>query len=562
MTARSNGNSHDDGSAAGDTPPEPVTSSDLHPAIDPRDPLVHSEAPVPREAPPRDIDARVDYDVATGPPDVIELTDHAATEPPPPPSDVTEPFDPPLQIDPPPPIEDATEESDIPPTEASGTSATSQETGDSSPDDSPDPEPASDATAAAAGTPVGKASSMLSRLTARFRFGKPSKENEEARTTSPDGRPWEPTDPASQAGLAGGLIRAREGFRGFLDPRLHTPDLIPHRRFAGVSALIVLLLLLANSGGLALILLSCVAPILILMTVLQHDVFEKESNLLVAGVTAAGAVVGIVLTALASLLQASQWFDEGQLNFGASGFSGAFGEEAGGAPVLTWLLLAFVFPAVTIVSIAGLPILMRRWPQFRNEVMDGMILASATAAGYAIGATVVYWWPMISDPGPHGEINEWTLRIVGVALLRPMVLTLCGALIGAGVWRYTMAGSNPAAALPTAAGVLGIVLVSVGSVQLQASGAWPELLWTALVLAAVFVLYRGALDGAIETDRKALGERAERVVCPTCRRVTPAGAFCAHCGARLGGEDAIPTPATADLGDTVEETAGVAESQP
>src|SRR5690606_21016452 len=128
--------------------------------------------------------------------------------------------------------------------------------------------------------------------------------------------------------------------------------------------------------------LSAIVPVLILITLTQHDVFEKESNLVVAGVAVVGAVAGIVISALASWIQGEQWFDTGKLNYGAGGFSGRFGETAGSAPIVVWLLGGVLFPLVCVAVIGGAPVAMQRFPQFRNEAMDAVILGGAVAAGY------------------------------------------------------------------------------------------------------------------------------------------------------------------------------------
>lgn len=244
-------------------------------------------------------------------------------------------------------------------------------------------------------------------------------------------------------------------------------------------------------------------------------------------------MVGIVLSLLSTWIQVSQWFDTGVLNFGAAGFGGRFADEAGSAPFIVWSLVGLVMPAVAIAGIAGIPIGMRRWPQFRNEIMDGMILTGASAAGFSIGACVVYWWPMIAEPGPQTNVSDWTLSIIGVAILRSAVITLCGAMIGAGIWRYMITPATSVIVLPAVGGVVGYLLLTFGSIQLQATGNWPEFLWIALLLAAVFVLYRRVLDRAVIADRRALGGNLGRLVCPSCHKVTPAGAFCARCGKPL-----------------------------
>jgi hypothetical protein len=308
---------------------------------------------------------------------------------------------------------------------------------------------------------------------------------------------------------------------------------VPHRWIAAVGLGLVLVFLLGNSGGLALIALASLGPLLILVTLTQHDVFEKESSLVIAGVAVVGGIAGIILSALASWVQGEQWFDTGVLNYGAGGFGGRFADRAGSAPAVVWLLVGLAIPALALLTFGGVPIALRRWPQFRNEVMDGAILGGACAAGFAIGSAIVYWWPMVAGSGPLTSVSDWTISILGVALVRPVVITLCGAMIGAGIWRY-MIRKSLVVALPAAiGGIGGYLLLTFGSIQLQASGIWAEFLWTLLVLAAVFTVYRKVLDQAVADDRRALGDERSRIVCRACHKVTPAGQFCAHCGEAL-----------------------------
>jgi len=500
------------------------TGQDLHPAIDPREPPAAADDAPLHEAPPLDVDERAessgDHDV----PDVIELSEH-------------------IDVDEQPAIEES------PTSDESGEPPAIDPDDEHEPDPASEPEPDSEPlheessaapepfTRNAREKPLAKASTMIAGVASRIGLGK-------LLDTTEDTVGGQPRDPGqsfppgrSKTGIAGAMARAGDGVREYIDPRLHMFSTIPHRRLMAAAAVIVLLCLLANSGGLALIALSSIVPILILITLTQHDVFEKESNLLIALVCAAGAVVGIVLSTLASWVHASRWFDEGVLNFGAAGFGGRFADAAGPAPWPVWLLVGLVIPAVSIAGFAGIPIAMRRWPQFRNEVMDGVILTGASAAGFSIGASLVYWWPMIADTGPQTNVSDWTLSTLGVALLRPIVVTLCGAMIGAGIWRYMIATHASALVLPATGGVVGYLLLTFGSIQLQPSGNWPEFLWTLLVVAAVFVLYRRVLDQAVATDRLALGTDNKRIVCPACHKVTPVGAFCSICGHPLSNQD-------------------------
>jgi hypothetical protein len=384
---------------------------------------------------------------------------------------------------------------------------------------SPEP-PASEAAGATAA-----ASGFLGGLKERFRaIGSGNKEAE----VGPGDRP-EP----EQAATASRSTRMANAVRGYFDPRLSQYATRPHRWVLGVSAVVILLSLLAGSGGLALVMLSVIAPLLIVISLTQLDVFEKESNLIVAGVIAAGAVTGIVLGAIASWIQGEQWFDTGKLNFGAGGFSGPFADIAGSPPVVVWLVSGVVLGAVGTAAIGGAAVALRRFPQFRNEAMDSVIIGGAAAAGFVIGLSLVYWWPMVGDPGPVTSVQDWTLRIIGVGILRPAAFTLCGALLGFGVWLYATNRSFSVAGVPALLGGLGLFLLSLVPTTLQASGAWSEVIVTAILFAVAFPAYRFALDNAIAIDRQALGDEGNRIVCPACGKVTPLGDFCAHCGQRL-----------------------------
>ncbi len=520
----------------------PGDEQDLHPAIDHRESVQPSDSGDELGPPPLDIDERAEASGSHTAPDVIELSEHV---------DVAGEHNLPgagLPVDS--PVEPPAETADpgitggSEPVLHTGDDATDADGDPASPEAQPDfiddvEDPLGNVTTEAGGSvppdgdpvdepPPGsvsaKASSRFAGMASRLGFGKQPGTAGDAG----DGRGEDPKSGPARSGS-----RLAEGIRSYLDPRLHMFSTIPHRRVMATGIVLALVSLLANSGGLALIVLSAIVPVLIVITLTQHDVFEKESNLLIAAVGVGGAIVGIVLSLLSAWIQWSQWFDTGVLNFGAAGFGGRFADEAGSAPFIVWFMVGLVVPVVALAGIAGIPIAMRRWPQFRNEVMDGMILTGASAAGFSIGASIVYWWPMIADPGPQTNVSDWTLSIIGVTILRTSVITLCGAMIGAGIWRYMITPAASVIVLPAVGGAIGYVLLTFGSIQFQAAGNWPELLWIALLLAVVFVVYRRVLDQAVMTDRRALGGDLGRLVCPSCHRVTPPGAFCARCGKPL-----------------------------
>jgi len=592
MTSNSDGKQRDHAPAPDpDRDRETVDENqDLHPAIDPREPPEAKDDSSHPEAPPLDVDDRDHSAGHPHSPDVIELSGHTDSYAQSPPEDVmtidkgevptdadgdltgVDPVQPRVGMD----DENGTRSTlrheswkavdtgdDVPdsdsgsgvageedtrspdPATPPNASDTVDETLDSSsvPTDPEQHDPGASQEPAgepSSEEPMAKASALFSGAASRLGLGKLLKTSEDSAGAAASVPPQSADSSGSpRTGIPGSLSRLGDGVRAYVDPRLHMFSTVPHRRLVAVSGILTLLCLVANSGGLALIVLSSSVPILILITLTQHDVFEKESNFLIAAVCAAGTAIGIIVSAIASWIHGSQWYNEGVLNFGAAGFGGRFADAAGPSPWIVWLLAGLIIPAVSIAAFAGVPIAMRRWPRFRNEVMDGVILTGASAAGLSIGASLVYWWPMIADSGPQANVSDWTLSILGVAFLRPIVVTLCGAMIGAGVWRYMIATNTSVIVLPAIGGVVGYLLLTFGSIQIQPSGAWPEFLWTLLVAVAVFVLYRRVLDQAVATDRLALGAPNARIVCSACHKVTPVGTFCASCGAALNGKTTI-----------------------
>lgn len=329
--------------------------------------------------------------------------------------------------------------------------------------------------------------------------------------------------------------------RDLVDPPRHVVSTWPHAITFGGGALLVMLSLLSNSAGMALVIACAIVPVLILLTLNQRDVFESESPLVLAAVTIAGGVAGIIVGWLGKIVVAADWFDTGVLNFGAAGFGGKFAEQAGSASILVWAINGVLLPLVGLAGMVAVPIALRRFNTYRNEVMDGAILTGAGAAGFAIGSAIIFWAPIFNHSGPSIDVSDWTLTIIGMAILRPVIITLAGAMLGAGIWRYMMTPKTSVLILPAAGSIGGMILLYLGSLWIQPSGGgiWPEALWLVLVGIAVFILYRLVLAAAIDEDRRALGSDGTRIVCLHCHRLTLKGAYCSRCGK--------PLPAEADI---------------
>ena len=331
------------------------------------------------------------------------------------------------------------------------------------------------------------------------------------------------------------LGRLQERATQLLDPAAAWTRLPLVRLILGAGAVLVLLALLANSGGLALIIGAAILPLILVYAFTRLDVFEAEPPLTIAGLGLAGTLVGAILGWLGAWVVESNWFDTGILNYGAAGFGGRFAEAASSAPVVVWAVNGLLLPLAAIAAIVGIPLALRQAMTLRNEIMDGLTLGGAVAGGISLGSAMVFAAPMLAGGGPESDASTWTLTTIGLTILRPLVWTLGGAMLGAAAWRYMRTQSIGGIIVPVAGAVGALLLSTLVALQLASAGLWPEVLWGLVVAIAVVVLYRMTLRAAIAEDRRVLGADDARQVCPNCHRVTPKGAYCAYCGTPLVG---------------------------
>jgi len=185
------------------------------------------------------------------------------------------------------------------------------------------------------------------------------------------------------------------------------------------------------------------------------------------------------------------------------------------------------------VKLAG-PLFLRRWPRFRNEVMDGAVFGVAAGVGFAAGSTLVNYWPIIRGgyaPAAGAGLTDWTVTLVGLAVIRPLVQGTTSALIGAGIWAASLRRGD--VNLPIAVGFVGTVSYSLGELLLLSRGTLIVLAMQGVVLAVVLTVLRRTIHQALLFDGRALGLDGGRLMCQQCRRSTEARVFCTHCGAAL-----------------------------
>jgi hypothetical protein len=311
-----------------------------------------------------------------------------------------------------------------------------------------------------------------------------------------------------------------------------------YRKMLALAALAVLISLLLNNAGIAILLSVFVVPALALLYLTDLDLFEREPWSAILGSLGAGFVIGLVFGTISAWLTGQLWIEGATFYAGAAGYAARFA-EAEGSPPFGWLALGgVIIPAIVVIACAIAPVLMRRWPVLRNEVMDGLTLGAAAGGGYAAATTIVHFWPAIlRDQNPGGDISDWTATLTGLIVFRPLIFAAFAALLCSAIWKYALDQRSSSLVRGVVSGIGGIIIYSVIDLLIQPAGAAAEMIWQLAVLGVLWFVVRSAIRSALAQDAIAFGQAGERIRCPNCQQLTPDGAFCAHCGAPLH-----PTP--------------------
>ena len=354
--------------------------------------------------------------------------------------------------------------------------------------------------------------------------------------------------PADTAGSGTGSTPAPRGFAAFLGPRgqrlrSRRPS-VATIRFVIVAAagVLAVIALLADEPGLALVVAAVAAPLLIVEALIRRDVFDRLPPFSLLAAAGAGLAVGAAIGAAGVAVVDELWLDEENLPLyvASLGLGARAAKGDGSPPILVLALAGLLLPALGLALSLALPVFLRRWTTFRNEVMDGVTLAAAAGGGFAIGTAIAFLWPLLTGETLDGSVPEWTVAAIGITSLHPFILVGTTALVGAGIWRYDLTGRSNDLLVPLAAG-LGWAM-AYAFVSLFAGDKSPTLglLWSLAVAVAVAAIARSTVASAVGHDRRWLAEG--HVVCPNCRSVTPAGKFCSVCRSPLP-EAPLPAPA-------------------
>jgi len=316
---------------------------------------------------------------------------------------------------------------------------------------------------------------------------------------------------------------------GVLGGRRRLPD--PRILIAAGGAVLVLIALLASEAGVAILLAAIVLPIALIVTLDRVDVFDREPAVILLGIGTAGAAAGILIGLLNSFFLDEFWDQNAVEHIGALGLAGELVGRVDSPPLAIYALAGVIVPGLSVAAMLAAPVAARRWPAFRNEAMDGVTLGAASAAGFALGTSLVHLWPLITDDQIQGSVADWTVAVLSIVVFRSVILMTIAALVGLAIWQFDLSRDTRDMVVPLAAGLGGAIVFAVVGLLAEQSGSAVQFLFNLALAGLLLGVGRFCLQRAIAFDRNQLV--GNRVVCPNCRRITPAGKFCAFCQSPL-----------------------------
>lgn len=257
---------------------------------------------------------------------------------------------------------------------------------------------------------------------------------------------------------------------------------------------------------------ALVVPALYISYLREVEVFAAEPLLVLGGTIAAGAVIGVAVTAA------------------ADGLGNGLG--SGGVILLT-VVVAVV--AEALKPAVPLLLLRRRFP----DTLDGLVLGVAAGAGFALAQTFTNLLGALGGAQLRVDPANWVFTLFSAALLIPLLHGSCTGLVTAALWR-PRGGRDAAlraAGLPLA--IIADVIFTAGSEVLDDAGLSPlfVLLWQAAVVAGVLIAIRVLVHAAVLEQAIRMGVRP--IVCHHCGRRVEASSFCPHCGVSVVGGEAV-----------------------
>jgi hypothetical protein len=296
-----------------------------------------------------------------------------------------------------------------------------------------------------------------------------------------------------------------------------------------LGTLVVVILAIAGLYPVALIASAMLLPLLVVLYLVEVNVYEDEPVWAMGLTIGWGAVtgVGFGLLALAVAPTSSSLIVNGSSQY------------------LVWQGL--VLPFLGFWVLLGGPLILLRYHRF-NSVLDGVTFGACTAAVFGGAQAITYGFHVL-DAGlrPGGADIPWIWRLLSLGVAMPVLMMGAAAAACGALWlRYRAPArdaealgpmGHPAVALPVAA--LLVMGGAVGEVFLPA-GAW--LAWLVAFDLVVIVLLRRAIHVGLLEEAVEIPIGPE-FTCPNCGQETARHTFCGSCGISL---QALPKARTGE----------------
>jgi ribosomal protein L32 len=329
-------------------------------------------------------------------------------------------------------------------------------------------------------------------------------------------------DPSSLSGVRRAFAAAphesvlRPTIVSTIFPQLPRPSMAVFRTCLSLGLATVLVLGVVKLYPVALIAGAVLLPVLVVLYMVDINVFEEQSLPVIGGTILWGLVTGALTALIAKSLSPS----------GSDVFVGGHGSLV--------LTRGVLIPALSVVLILLGPLAMLRYPRF-STVLDGATFAAASASAFVAAEVIVQ---AVSALGhglrPPGSVLPWLVQLALIAVGLPLVTMATMAATAGAVWLKLRAPIRDRRAL----GRLGSLLVAIplgvaflvvsAVVQITlASGFALAIIAIMAVLALLWlrqVIHVGLLEEAL------LIEDAPVITCANCGNRTRRGTFCESCG--------------------------------
>jgi hypothetical protein len=290
----------------------------------------------------------------------------------------------------------------------------------------------------------------------------------------------------------------------------------------------------ARLFGVALIAAALLVPLLVVIYLIDVDLYEEEPAWAVVFTIVWGAIAGAGFGLLALHVAPSA------IDVVVHGSSQYLVDQG--------LLLPFAGLLVLLIG----PVTLLHYRRF-NDVLDGVTFGAATAAAFSGAQAIAYGIHFLgSGVQPGGAVAPWIWRLLSLGLAVPLLMMGAAGAACAALWLRYRAPARDAEALgwvghPVVALPLAALLVTGGTVGETFLGPGPWLAWlVAFDLVAIVLLRRaihvGLLEEALEIP---IGPE---LTCVNCGARTARHTFCGNCGISLQALPKTRPPTAAPVG--------------